>query len=83
MSKLRLYFGLLKTCGFNREDTHVTHPERLEKLIMLVLIALVWCYKIGDFIDTQIKAIRIKKQRRRAISVSKYGLDYSSKCLLF
>jgi hypothetical protein len=75
-------FRALKTSGFNLEDTHVTHPERLEKLIMLVMIAFVWCYKIGDFIDAQIKAIRIKKHGRRAISVFRYGLDYISKCLL-
>ena len=80
--QIETLFRALKTSGFNLEDTHVTHPERLEKLIMLVMIAFVWCYKIGDFIDAQIKAIRIKKHGRRAISVFRYGLDYLSKCLL-
>lgn len=80
--QIETLFRALKTSGFNLEDTHVTHPERLEKLIMLVMIAFVWCYKIGDFIDAQIKAIRIKKHGRRAISVFRYGLDYISKCLL-
>jgi len=80
--QIETLFRALKTSGFNLEDTHVTHPERLEKLIMLVMIAFIWCYKIGDFIDTQIKAIRIKKHGRRAISVFRYGLDCISKCLL-
>lgn len=80
--QIETLFRALKSSGFNLEDTHVTHPERLEKLMMLVMIAFVWCYKIGDFIDTQIKAIKIKKHGRRAVSVFRYGLDYISKCLL-
>lgn len=80
--QIETLFRALKTSGFNLEDTHVTKPERLEKLIMLVMIAFVWCYKIGDFITMNIKAIKIKKHGRRAISVFRYGLDYLSKCLL-
>jgi len=80
--QIETLFRALKTSGFNLEDTHVTRSERLEKLIMLVMIAFVWCYKIGDFIDTQIKAIRIKKHGRRALSVFRYGLEYISKYLL-
>jgi hypothetical protein len=46
------------------------------------MIAFVWCYKIGDFIDEHIKAIKIEKYGRRAISVFRYGFDYLSRCLL-
>ena len=80
--QIETLFRGLKSSGFNLEDTHVKQHDRLEKLIMLVMIAFVWCYKIGDFIDSQIKAIRIKKHGRRAISVFKYGLDYLSTYLL-
>jgi hypothetical protein len=80
--QIETLFRALKTSGFNLEDTHVTHPVRLEKLILLVMIAFVWCYKIGDFIDEHIKAIKIKKHGRRAISVFRYGFDYLSRCLL-
>jgi hypothetical protein len=45
------------------------------------MIAFVWCYKIGDFLDENIQKIKIKKHGRRAISVFKYGLDYLSKFL--
>jgi len=44
------------------------------------MIAFVWYYKIGDYIDQNI--LKIKKHGRRAISVFKYGLDYLSKSLL-
>ena len=37
--QIETLFRALKTSGFNLEDTHVTHPERLEKLIMLVMMS--------------------------------------------
>lgn len=80
--QIETLFKGLKKSGFNLEDTHVVHLERLEKLIMLVMVAFVWCYKIGDYIDQKIKPIKIKKHGRRAVSVFKYGLDYISECLL-
>lgn len=75
-------FRGLKSSGFNIEDTHVIALDRLEKLMLLVMIAFVWCYRIGDFIDTRIRPIKIKKHGRREVSVCKYGLDYLSRVLL-
>lgn len=80
--QIETLFKSLKSSGFNIEDTHVTALERLDKLIMLIMIAFTWCYLIGDFIDDTLKEIKIKTHGRRAISVIKYGLDYISKCLL-
>jgi hypothetical protein len=80
--QIETLFKAMKSSGFNIEDTHVTALERLEKLILLTMIALVWCYKIGDYIDSEIKPIKIKTHGRRAVSVFKYGLDYLSECLL-
>lgn len=80
--QIETLFRGLKSSGFNIEDTHVTDLERLEKLFSLTMIAFVWCYKIGDFLDENIQKIIIKKHGRRAISVFKYGLDYLSKVFL-
>ena len=80
--QIETLFRGLKSSGFNIEDTHVTNLERLEKLFLLTLIAFVWCYKIGDYVDENIQKIIIKKHGRRAVSVFKYGLDYLSKFLL-
>lgn len=80
--QIETLFKGLKTSGFNLEDTHVTHLDRLEKLVLLVMIAFVWCYKIGDFIDTQIKSIPIKKHGNRAVSIFRYGLDYLSRLFI-
>lgn len=80
--QIETLFKGLKKSGFNLEDTHVIHLERLEKLLMLVIVAFVWCYKVGDYIDQMIKPIKIKTHGRRQVSIFKYGLDYISECLL-
>jgi len=58
--QIETLFRGLKTSGFNLENTHVIHLDRLEKLILMVMIAFVWCYKLGDFIDANFKKIKIK-----------------------
>lgn len=68
-------FRALKSSGFNIEDTHLKDPERIEKLLSLVLIAYTWAYKTGIFLN-KIAPITIKKHKRRAKSLFKYGLDY-------
>lgn len=75
-------FKAMKSSGFNIESTHVTDIERLEKLFMLVMIAIVWCYKVGDYLHTEVKEIKIKTHKRRATSVFKYGLEYINNVLL-
>ncbi|MBK5208685.1 MAG: IS4 family transposase [Flavobacteriaceae bacterium] len=62
-------FKALKSSGFNIEQTHVADLERLQRLFSLTMIAFVWCYKIGDFLDENIKKINIKTHGRRAVSV--------------
>lgn len=69
--QIETLFRGLKSSGFNIQKTHVTDLERLEKLFSLTMIAFVWCYKIGDYIDEYIEKIKIKKHGRRAVSVFK------------
>ena len=80
--QIETLFRGMKSSGFNIEDTHVTDLHRLGNLFSLVMIAFVWCYKIGDYIDEFHRKIKIKKHGRRAVSVFKNGLDYISKVLI-
>ena len=75
-------FKALKTSGFNIEDTHLTDIDRINKLFALVLVAFVWAYKVGIFLNS-IRPIKIKKHGRRAQSLFKYGLTYLSNVLSF
>jgi len=42
-------FGNLKSRGFNLEQTHVTDHERLEKMVNILAIAVVWALKVGEW----------------------------------
>ena len=80
--QIEMSFKAMKTSGFDIEKTHLQDIDRVEKLILLVMIAFVWCYKTGIYLHQNIKAISIKKHGRKAISIFKYGLSYIANCLL-
>ncbi len=69
-------FRAMKTSGFNIEKTHLTQVDRIEKLLLLVMIAFIWCYKTGIYIDEYVRKVKIKAHGRKAKSLFKYGLDY-------
>lgn len=73
-------FKALKSCGFNIEDTHLTDIDRLGKIFALVLVAFVWVYKAGIFLDSQVP-IKIKNHGRKTKGIFKYGLTYLAKIL--
>ena len=54
-------FGCLKSRGFNLEDTHLTHPERLAKLMGLLALAFAWTCRTGELLHDGPSPIRQKK----------------------
>lgn len=74
-------FGAFKSRGFDLEATHLRDPERIEKLVGVLALALVWALKVGLWRARQ-QAIRIKKHGRKAVSLFRYGLDYLQEHLL-
>ncbi|MCP4460971.1 MAG: transposase, partial [Cytophagales bacterium] len=52
-------FQCLKGRGFNFEDTHMTFPDRIDKLIALPAIAFSWRHATGEWCNSQ-KPIKIK-----------------------
>jgi len=68
-------FRAYKKKGFNIEDTHITEPERVRKLVALLSLALIWCYKAGIKYDICYEPIEIKKHGYKQYSYVKYGLD--------
>ena len=75
-------FRAMKSSGFDIKKTHLQVIERIDKLILLVMIAFGWCYKTGIYLHQNIKAITIKKHGRKAISIFKYGLEYIANFVL-
>lgn len=72
--EIETLFGCLKSRGFNLEDTQLTIPERLNKLLGLLTLALCWCLRIGEWLHER-TPLAIKKHTRRAHSLFRSGLD--------
>lgn len=73
-------FRAMKSSGFNLENTHLTDIDRIAKLVAQVMVAFVWAYKAGIFLN-EIRPIKTKKHGRKAKSLFKYGLTYLAKVL--
>jgi hypothetical protein len=69
-------FKTLKSSGFNIEDTHITDLQRIERLFSLVMVAFLWAYLVGIYLDEKVKPVKILKHKHRAKSLIKYGLEY-------
>lgn len=68
-------FAAFKSRGFRLEDTHVTCPERLSRLIGLLAIAYCWAFAAGKWLE-EVKPLKLKKHGRAPISLVRRGLDY-------
>lgn len=54
-------FGGLKTRGFNFEDTPLTDPERLSKMMGLLALAFAWVYRTGGVLHDKDQPVPFKK----------------------
>ena len=76
-------FGCLKNRGFRLEETHVTDPQRLAKLLALLALSFSWAHLVGEWL-AQAEPLRINKLKthgRRAKSLFRHGLDHLRRLL--
>ena len=78
---IEVLFANLKSRGFDLEETHLVHEERIEKLIALLALAMSWAHIVGEWLALT-KPIKIKNHGRRAKSLFRYGLDHLQYVLL-
>jgi len=72
--EIETLFGCLKTRGYNFEDTHLTKPERIDKLLAILAIAFAWAHIIGEWFHEQ-KPLKIKNHGRLIKSIFRHGLS--------
>ena len=79
--EIECLFQALKGRGFRFEETHMTKPERIEKMLAVLAIAFVWAHRMGEWRAIK-KPIRLKLlktfltiQKRPANSFFRYGFD--------
>lgn len=61
-------FEAMKSVGFNIEDTHLADLGRVTRLLLLVMVAFIWCYNISELVRRKFNPIRILKHGRKSKS---------------
>jgi len=56
-------FQCLKSHGFHFEETHITAPDRLEKLVAVLAIGFCWAHKVGEWRHVK-KLILLNRYRK-------------------
>lgn len=79
--EIETLFGSLKSRGFNLEDTHMSHPDKIATLVAILAIAFVWAFKVGEWLNS-ITPIKIKKHGRKSVSLFRKGLDFLADAIL-
>ena len=75
---IELLFGQLKSRGFNFEETHVTHLERIKTMIFILSMAYVWAVLTGEWLvenGLKIPLKRVNGKLRKQHSLFRVGLD--------
>jgi hypothetical protein len=75
--QIETMFGCLKKRGFNFEETHLTMPKKIGKLMMLLGLGLCLAMLMGEIQVEVLKNVemKLKKNRRYAKSLFRIGLD--------
>ncbi|MGI8468958.1 MAG: transposase [Pyrinomonadaceae bacterium] len=75
--QIETMFGCLKSRGFDFEETHLTQPEKISKLLLLLGLGLCLAMLMGEFQTEVLKkaVMKIKKNQRYAESLFRIGLD--------
>jgi len=79
--EIETMFGCLKTRGFRMEDTHITDPDKMEKVLFVLAIAFCWAYRMGDIQD-RTQAIEVKTHGRKARSLFREGLNLIRRAII-
>lgn len=72
-----------KSGGFDMAHTRLIHPKRLERLLLAVAIATLWCHELGEHVLAQGEACRrqIDPGHSRELSLFQLGLRWLKRCL--
>ncbi|MDP0561278.1 MAG: hypothetical protein QS721_02620 [Candidatus Endonucleobacter sp. (ex Gigantidas childressi)] len=68
-------FGNLKSRGFDLESTHMTNLDRMDKLMELLTISVVWYLLIRHWCCENANQLPLNKHYRPAKSLFRLGLD--------
>ena len=72
-----------KSGGFDMADTHLMHAERLERLLLALAIAKLWCHELGEQVLAGGESTRrtIDPGSERELSIFQLGLRWFQRCV--
>jgi len=72
-----------QSAGFDLEHTRLEHPERLEKLLLAVAIATLWCHELGEQVlqNSDLQDELDVGGKKRELSIFQLGLRFIRRCL--
>lgn len=72
-----------KSRGFDMAHTRLHHTQRLERLLLAVAIATLWCHELGEHVLAHDDSCRrqIDPGPRRELSIFQLGLRWLKRCL--
>ena len=72
-----------KSGGFDMEHTRLHHAERLERLLLAVALATLWCHELCEHVLTQGESARrmVDSGPKRELSLFQLGLRWLKRCL--
>lgn len=73
--EIETLFAALKSRGYDLEETHLTNPDRIQRLIGLLSLTFAWTHIIGEKRAMQEGPPPTKSHGRRERSLFRYGLD--------
>jgi hypothetical protein len=79
--EIETLFAATKTRGFNLEDTHLVHPDRIGKLLAVLAVVFAFAHATGEW-QAKCRPIILKTHNRRAQSIFRLGFDPLRKSLL-
>jgi len=75
--RIETMFGCLKSRGFELEETHLTNPRKISKLMLMLALALCLAMLMGEIQVEQLKrvSLKLKNNGRYEKSLFRIGLD--------
>ena len=72
-----------KSAGFEMAHTRIQHVDRLERLLLALAIATLWCHELGEFVLDSDDSLRrqIDPGHTRQLSLFQLGLRWLKRCL--
>lgn len=70
--------------GFDMEHTRLCHPDRVQRLLLPLALATLWCHELGEWVLQQPDSLRreLDPGWSRQLSLFQLGLRWIDRCLV-